>query len=250
VPWTLQDFKQVFATWDAALTNGWGSIFLGNHDFARMVSRWGNDNTYHHQSAKLLLTLLLTLRGTPFIYQGDELGMTNLTLNSIDEVVDIESRNAWEVARSTGKHPEEFLKVINYAGRDNARTPVQWDNSEFAGFSTVVPWMPVNPNKETINVSTQESDAGSILNYFRKMVRLRKVCPALSKGSFKLAHPDDTRLFAYYRSHNKQTLFVAVNFSDEPLDISLPEGTLLIGNYLRKSKLSMLRPWEAVVINV
>jgi oligo-1,6-glucosidase len=250
VPWTLPDFKRVFATWDAALGNGWGSIFLGNHDFARMVSRWGNDGAYHQPAAKLLLTLLLTLRGTPFIYQGDEIGMTNITFSSIDQAVDVEARNGWVVASRTGKSPDEFLKQINYAGRDNARTPVQWDSSNYAGFSTAAPWMPVNPNKETININMQESDPESILNYFRRMVRLRKSVPALKQGRFELVYPDDTRLFAFYRSLHHQKLFVALNFSDQPLDFPLPEGTLLVGNYFSKAELSFLRPWEAVVINL
>lgn len=248
VPWKLQDFKRVFATWDAALANGWGSIFLGNHDFARMVSRWGNDKQYHQQSAKLLLTLLLTLRGTPFIYQGDEIGMTNITFTSIEQAVDVESRNSWKVLRQSGISEEEFLKRINYAGRDNARTPIQWDDSDYAGFSVTKPWIPVNPNKNNINVRLQETNPVSILNFFRSLVNLRKSLPVMQHGKFELVHADNARLFAYYRLLGEQKLFVALNFSDEVLEIPIPKGRLLVGNYSPKPELSILRPWEAVVI--
>lgn len=248
VPWTLQQFKQVFATWDDALACSWGSIFLGNHDFARMVSRWGNDSAYHEHSAKLLLTLLLTLRGTPFIYQGDEIGMTNIMLNSIEETVDVESRNGWRVASQAGKNEQEFLKCINYAGRDNARTPVQWDETEYCGFSNVRPWMPVNPNKPFVNIRRQEADPDSILNYFRSLVNLRKSQPALLRGKFELLYPDDARLFAYNRSAENQRVVIALNFSEETISVTIPKGTLLVGNYTVKSDRSLLRPWEAVVV--
>jgi oligo-1,6-glucosidase len=248
IPWTLQEFKKVFATWDNALAGSWGSIFLGNHDFARMVSRWGNDSAYHEHSAKLLLTLLLTLRGTPFIYQGDEIGMTNIMLNSVEEAVDVESRNGWRVASQAGKNEQEFLKCINYAGRDNARTPVQWDETEYCGFSNVRPWMPVNPNKSFVNIRRQEAAPDSILNYFRSLVNLRKSQPALLRGKFELLYPDDARLFAYNRSVDNQLVVIALNFSEETIPVTIPKGTLLVGNYTVKSDHSSLRPWEAVVV--
>ncbi|QOI98065.1 MAG: alpha-glucosidase [Flammeovirgaceae bacterium] len=250
VPWTLPEFKKLFATWDEALANGWGSIFLGNHDFARMVSRWGNDGTYHRQSAKLLLTLLLTMRGTPFIYQGDEIGMTNLVLNSIEEAVDVESRNSYEVARLAGKSEPEFLQSINYSGRDNARTPVQWDGSTYAGFSEYKPWMRINPNSVHINVDTEEADPDSILNYFRALLHLRKSTPALIGGKFDLVYPDDPLLFAYYRTLQKQKFFIALNFSDNEIAVPPSKGNVLIGNYPPKHELSTLRPWEALVIQL
>ncbi|MCK6617912.1 MAG: alpha-glucosidase [Cyclobacteriaceae bacterium] len=250
VPWTLPEFKRIFLSWDKALVQGWGSIFLGNHDFARMVSRWGNDKTYRTESAKLLLTLLLTLRGTPFIYQGDEIGMTNFILKSINEAVDVESRNAWAQARIDGKNEAVFLKHINYSGRDNARTPVQWDDSDYAGFSSAKPWMPINPNKAYVNIKSEEVNADSILNYFRSLVHLRKTMPVLITGNFELVNVNDYHLFTYYRFTDEQRLFVALNFSEETLPFNLSEGNRLIGNYPLKSDLSMLRPWEAVVIQL
>ncbi|MFN3840123.1 MAG: alpha,alpha-phosphotrehalase [Cyclobacteriaceae bacterium] len=248
VAWTLPVFKRIFASWDVALKESWPSIFLGNHDFPRMVSRWGNDRQYHKESAKLLLTLLLTLRGTPFIYQGDELGMTNLTLHSVAEAVDVESRNGWNIAQADGVTETEFLKCINYAGRDNARTPVQWNDSEYAGFSTGKSWIPVNSNKALINVRKEEADTDSILNYFRELVRKRKSLPALLHGKFKLVNEEDPFLFTFYRTVENQQLFVALNFSDKTVSIDLPKGEQIIGNYPAKTELSILRPWEASII--
>ena len=157
-------FKRIFSQWDKATANdGWNSIFLGNHDFSRIVSRFGNDNNYHDASAKLFATLLMTLRGTPYIYQGDEIGMTNIQHPSIEAYDDIETRNAWDTAEKGGKDMTQFLKAVHRQSRDNARTPMQWTATTYSGFSNSKPWIPVNPNHTEINVDNQEKDPNSIL---------------------------------------------------------------------------------------
>jgi oligo-1,6-glucosidase len=249
IPWTLNDFKNVFQVWDDALKNkGWGSVFLGNHDFSRMVSRWGNDTLHRESSSKLLITLLLSMRGTPFIYQGDELGMTNMVLNRVSDSKDIETINGWREAKKLGKSEEDFLKAANYAGRDNARTPVQWDDSPGAGFSSAAPWTPVNPNSSFINAKEQELRSSSILNYFRQMISLRKERKTLVYGDFECL-PSAEKLFCYLRSDENERLLVTLNFSDVempfPESVNLLQATKLIGNY--EDQASRLRPWEACV---
>ena len=175
VPLDFVRFKAIFRQWDEALANdGWNSIFLGNHDFSRIVSRFGNDGIYREQSAKLLVTLLMTLRGTPYVYQGDEIGMTNVAHSSIECYDDVETRNAWKAAEAAGKDMNKFLKAVHWQSRDNARTPMQWNASENAGFTTGKPWIPVNKNYPTINVETAEKEADSILHYYRKMIAFSK----------------------------------------------------------------------------
>jgi oligo-1,6-glucosidase len=248
IPWTMADFKQVFKTWDDAfIKQGWGSIFLGNHDFARMVSRWGNDREYWEPSSKLLITLLLTMRGTPFIFQGDEIGMTNTVLNSVSESHDIETQNGWRDAQSKGMSEIDFLKAANYAGRDNARTPMQWANKLHGGFTKGQPWMPVNPNMSTINVENQSNRASSILYYFQSMVKLRKRYPELSLGKYEPLPTADENIFAFKRTLGERKVLVMLNFSDNVANFPFAEkGERIIGNYtdLRSTE---LRPWEAVV---
>jgi oligo-1,6-glucosidase len=255
VPWTLKRFKSVFKQWDDALSNnGWGSVFLGNHDFARMVSRWGDDKKYHAESAKLLLTLLMTMRGTPFIYQGDEIGMTNTRLTSILQSKDVETINGWEQAKNKGITEQNFLNVANYSGRDNARTPFQWSAETHAGFSEVPPWIDVNPNYNSINAAIQESDQISILNYFRKVVELRKNNRALVYGSYKPLETDnEDQLFVFVREWKSEKWKVVLNFSGSTI-INNKAGeednlsyTKVIGNYATGVQGQYIRPWEAVV---
>ncbi|MBX2894126.1 MAG: alpha-glucosidase [Cyclobacteriaceae bacterium] len=250
VPWTMKDFKQVFKTWnDTFADRGWGSVFLGNHDFPRMVSRWGNDGQYREQSAKLLLTLLLTMRGTPFIYMGDEIGMTNTILDSVSQSKDIETLNGWAVASAQGTSEATFLKAANYAGRDNARTPMQWNTSKHAGYTSGVPWMPVNKNYQWLNVEEQDQRETSILNYFRLLTTLRKANNVFSHGTY---HPIETapNIFAYYRERAQEKMLIVLNFSDQvtnlPEEVHAAQKVKVIGNYTDDA-LQMLRPWEAVV---
>jgi len=252
IPWTMKDFKAVFKTWDDAfLEKGWGSVFLGNHDFPRMVSRWGNDQAYWDQSAKLLCTLLLSMRGTPFIFMGDEIGMTNTRLNSVAESQDIETQNGWREAQKVGTPESEFLKAVNYAGRDNARTPMQWNSDELAGFTTGVPWMPLNPNHHLIHVKAQEDETNSILHYFRAMTRLRKAHPVLTYGTYRPLETDHDSLFLFFRERQQEKMLIVLNFSDQvanlPNQVIPFLTTRLMGNYPEGKSPQELQPWEARV---
>ncbi len=252
IAWNMKDFKAVFKTWDDAfIENGWGSVFLGNHDFPRMVSRWGNDKEYWNQSAKLLCTLLLSMRGTPFIFMGDEIGMTNTHLNSIDESKDIETQNGWREAQKKGTSDAEFLKSANYAGRDNARTPMQWNSETQAGFTTTVPWMSVNQNYTNIHVHTQEADPDSVLNYFRSMAQLRKRYPVLVYGVYRPVDTGVDTIFSYFREMGQEKMLIVLNFSDQvanlPNQVIPFSATLLISNYREEKSQQDLRPWEARV---
>lgn len=259
VPYTLKDFKEIFKTWDDALkTKGWGSIFLGNHDFPRMVSRWGSLQHWE-KSAKLLATLLLSMRGTPFLFQGDELGMVNLELKSIADSKDIETHNGWQEAKKKGVSEEKFLAIANRTGRDNARTPFQWDNSEHAGFTQGKPWMVVNPTYSTINQQQQEKGEDSVLNYFRKMIAVRKANLVLTYGNYLPMDTVDEKLFIYQRritanGSEEAGVLVLLNFSDDRIKHSL-KGPLkgeqrLIGNYPLVEQLIYLNPWEACIFKI
>ncbi len=251
IPWTMSDFKKVFKTWDEAFEKkGWGSVFLGNHDFPRMVSRWGNDKEYWEKSSKLLITLLLSMRGTPFIFQGDEIGMTNTKLNTVAESKDIETLNGWCEAQKRGVSETDFLKAANYAGRDNARTPLQWNSEGQAGFTTGRSWMEVNPNWKDINVDTQNSDANSILNYFRRVVSVRKKYAVLTYGSYSQIETEHEYLFSFVREMEKEKLLIMLNFSDHTVKFPIEDLQIyqrIIGNYEDHDK-SVLRPWEAVIL--
>lgn len=240
-------FKEIFRQWDAALAeDGWNSIFLGNHDFSRIVSRFGNDGNYHNKSAKLLATLLMTLRGTPYVYQGDEIGMTNIRHNSIEAYDDVETRNAWKVAKVAGKDMHNFLKAVHRQSRDNARTPMQWDDTHNAGFSTTTPWLAVNPNHQAINVAQQEQDPDSILHYYRKMIAFRKENPTLIYGHFKDLFPQHSSLYIYKRWDESQTFIITHNFSNrrEDLPVSLQDALLVRSNYALECT-DQLQPWES-----
>lgn len=212
----LVQFKAVFNSWDERLkNNGWGSIFLGNHDFSRMVSRFGNDTVYREASAKLLATLLLTLRGTVYIYQGDEIGMINVAYPSIDDHNDVETLNAWKDAEARGKNMDDFFKIVHLQSRDNARSPMQWDNTKHSGFTGSEPWLKVNPNYRSINVAGQENNPNSILNYYRDMVAFRKANPTLVYGDYECFDADHQTIYAYKRWDDNQELLILLNFSDD-----------------------------------
>ena len=244
-------FKKVFSDWDLYLKNkGWNSIFLGNHDFSRIVSRFGNDKKYRNQSAKLLATLLMTLRGTPYVYQGDEIGMTNIKYPSIDYYDDIETRNAWKDAEEQGKDMDIFLKAVHRQSRDNARTPLQWDNSRFAGFSNTKPWLDVNENYNKINVELQQDNSDSILNYYREIIRIRKNYSTLIYGDFLDLEPSNEKLYIYKRWDKQKTFIIVLNFSDDMAqwDIhNFDSMRLVISNYKKSVYTKSVDPWEARV---
>ena len=244
-------FKKVFSDWDLYLKDkGWNSIFLGNHDFSRIVSRFGNDKKYRNQSAKLLATLLMTLRGTPYIYQGDEIGMTNVKYPSIDYYDDIETRNAWKEAEEQGKDMDIFLKAVHRQSRDNARTPLQWDNSRYAGFSNTKPWLDVNENYNKINVEVQQNDSDSILNYYREIIRIRKNYSTLIYGDFLDLEPSNEKLYIYKRWDKQKTFIIVLNFSDDKAQWDIHDFDsirLVISNYKKSVYTKSVDPWEARV---
>ncbi|NNK87820.1 MAG: alpha-glucosidase [Flavobacteriaceae bacterium] len=241
-------FKQVFSLWDARLKGrGWGSIFLGNHDFSRMVSRFGDDTHYREDSAKMLAMLLLTMRGTAYIYQGDEIGMTNVAFPSISDYNDVETLNSWKEAEANGLDMDEFFKLVHKQSRDNARTPMQWKNSDNAGFTTGSPWLKPNPNFKEINVESQEDQQDSILNFYRKMTAFRKANLCLVYGDYEDLKPHDQNLFTYRRWDTKDEFLVLLNFSDQDrslaLNIDFDDYELKLSNKPGTSR-TTLSPWQ------
>lgn len=247
---SLPAFKKVFNDWDAKLhPNGWGSVFLGNHDFSRMVSRFGNPEKYHTTSAKLLAMLLFTMRGTVYVYQGDEIGMTNVAYPDISYYNDVETLGAWKEAKEKRKNMDDFLKIVHRQSRDNARTPMQWNATLNAGFSDSKPWLQVNENYKKINVEAQEKDANSILNFYRKMISFRKENNIMVYGDYECLNENDEHLYIYKRWNLTETFIVLLNFSDNHQHIPqenlhLKETTLLISNYTNNNT-TTLQPWEA-----
>lgn len=255
----LSDFKEVYTRWDSAFAKeGWLAIFLANHDVARMVSRYGNDSPeFRAPSSKMLNTFILSMRGTPYCYYGDELGMTNIGFDSIEQYRDIAAINGYKKAVSMGGDVEHLLKTLKFLSRDNGRTPMQWDDSANAGFTSGAPWLPVNPNYAEINVKAQESDPSSCLNYFRAMVKLRKENPALVYGDYELLLREHEQVYAYTRTLGEEKMLVLLNFSAKTAEVELPAGLetgeVLINNYdaveAAGARLS-LRPYQAVICSL
>jgi len=262
-PWTLKGLRDILHKWQIGLQDsGWNSLYLNNHDQPRMVSRFGDTGAYHKQSAKMLATLLHTLKGTPYVYQGEELGMTNVQFPSINHYKDIETHNMYREHRlEQGKSEESVMASIYAKGRDNARTPMQWDGSPNAGFTTGTPWIEVNPNYALINAEQALADPDSIFHYYKKLIALRKRYDIMAYGSYKLILPDDDRIYAYTRELNGELWLIILNFFVEPVDFHMPEDLayserkLIISNYddvdaredLRCIK---LRPYEARVYSL
>jgi oligo-1,6-glucosidase len=258
VRYDLIHFKDVFEQWDLVLQEeGWSSIFLGNHDFPRIVSRFGNDNEFHSESAKAIALLLLTHRGTTYIYQGDEIGMTNVSFPTIEDYRDVETLNAYKEAVKSGREINDFLKAVHIQGRDNARTPVQWTNEENAGFSTKQPWINVNSNYTEINVEIQQKDPDSIFNFYRKLIQYRKSHDTLIYGEYKIIDKLNPRVFAYERSLNNDQYFIMINFSDEKTPFSTLDREYIdiekveVSNYNSTPEIEagniVLKPWEALI---
>ena len=232
----LADFKEVFTRWDSAFAEeGWLAIFLSNHDNARLVNRFGDPSPeFRTVSTQMLNTFLLTMRGTPYTYYGDELGMTNIDMPDIEEYVDISAIGSYQSARKAGADMDSFMNVLNYNSRENARTPMQWNDSEHAGFTTGTPWKKVNENYPEINVAAQEEDPNSVLNHFRKLTDLRNGNLTLIYGDYKLLLPDHEQIYAYTRTLGGDRMLVLLNFSDQMAEATLPDtltGEILINNY-------------------
>lgn len=250
-------FKEVYTRWsDVFNEKGWGTIYLGNHDQPRMVSRWGDDSeAFRDCSAKLLFTFLLTMRATPFLYYGDELGMTNIRFSSIDEYQDIETLQMYEKLSAQGGDVEGFLRDQQLMGRDNGRTPMQWTAGTYAGFTSGRPWLAVNPNHLWVNRDLAERETASVLNFVRRLIRVRKAYPALVYGDYVLVSHDDSAVYAYNRVYRGVTVAVLLNFSSEEQPfgglLSPPSaGDVLINNYpvVQWTRGGLrLKPWQALV---
>ncbi len=249
LPLSLPKLKECFRSWQQGLHDeGWNSLFLNNHDLPRIVSRWGNDRDFRVESAKMLATLLHGMQGTPYIYQGEALGMTNIRLE-IGEYQDVEIRNLYRDRTARGYSHESVMQSIWARGRDNARTPMQWTAGKNAGFTPGKPWLPVNPNHTEINAEAALRDPDSIFYYYQKLIQLRKTYSVFRTGFFDLLDPDDERIFAYTRKAPEGSLLVVCNFTEEILPYDLPEAfqnaEKLIGNYPTAE--NHLRPYEAAM---
>jgi oligo-1,6-glucosidase len=254
----LVELKRNLTKWQTELEDGgWNSLYWDNHDQPRIVSRWGNDGEYRVISAKMLGTILHFMKGTPYIYQGEEIGMVNCAYE-IGEYDDIEIRNAYRelVQENKTLTHDEFMTAVHYKGRDNARTPMQWDSSEHAGFTSGTPWLKVNPKYKDINVEQALEDPNSIFYYYQKMIALRKQMPIIVHGKFELILEDHPEIFAYTRSHEGKKLLVVANFYGNTVQVELPEQlqvagwSKLISNYADSADEPtglQLRPYEAVV---
>ena len=254
-PLPFHKFKEVWNKWQTELYGcGWNSLFWDNHDLPRIVSRWGDEGQYREESAKMLATLLHGMQGTPYIYQGEELGMTNVKYE-LEEYRDIELFGMYKERRAQGYTHEELMESIYAKTRDNARTPMQWDTTEQAGFTTGKPWMKVNPNYIEINAAEQVDCEDSIFNYYRKLIQLRKELPVLTDGKFTMLDMDHNQIFAYLRDNGEDKLLVVCNFYGNTVDYAVSEKAedleLLIGNYTEENmQTDVLRPYEARIYRI
>lgn len=258
-PLELRDLKENLTKWQKKLENqGWNSLYWNNHDQPRIVSRFGHDGEYRVESAKMLGTLLHFMKGTPYIYQGEEIGMTNVRFSSIEDYQDIESKNMYkERVHELGYHPDEVMESIYAKGRDNGRTPLQWDSNLNAGFTTGKPWLKVNPNYTSINVQNALDDKQSIFYHYKKLIELRKQHEIIVYGDYNLILGDHESIFAYTRSRGNEVLLIINNFYEKEVQFELPKNIhfqsnkLLISNYPDYSATDIshfkLRPYESVV---
>jgi len=237
-PLELLDLKKALSRWQVELEGtGWNSLFWNNHDVPRIVSRWGNDKEYRVESAKMLATLLHGMKGTPYIYQGEELGMTNIRFENLNDYKDIETLNMYNERIEQGYKHDDIMQSIYTKGRDNARTPIQWDDSENAGFTTGEPWIKVNTNYKDINAKSQLNDEKSIFNYYKKLIKIRKSNPVVVHGEYKLILEKDKEIFAYTRTLENEKILVICNFTKNKTKFVLEEQIefkyreILISNY-------------------
>ncbi|MBC2256581.1 alpha-glucosidase [Listeria ivanovii] len=256
-PIYLPELKENMSEWQVALQeNGWNSLYWNNHDQPRIVSRFGNDNRFRVRSAKMLGTCLHMMKGTPYIYQGEEIGMTNVHFESLDEYRDIETLNMYKERKEQGHSHESIMESIYTKGRDNARTPYQWDNSPNAGFTTGTPWIKVNPRYTEINNEEALKNPDSIFYYYQNLIKLRKSTEIITTGNYRLLLPNDEAVFAYERYTNDEKLVVLCNFTEDEQIITdknilndIKKGTVLVNN-VRDIIEGTLRPYEAIVYQV
>jgi len=260
--WTLMDFdfkmlKSLFKEWQYGMEkeNGWNALFWCNHDQPRIVSRFGNCGKYHKESAKMLATCIHMMRGTPYIYQGEEIGMPNPDFKSIEEYRDVESKNYYQILKEQGIDEEKILEILKSKSRDNSRTPVQWNSDDNCGFTHGIPWIPIGSSYKYINVEESLKDNDSVFYHYKKLIELRKEYDVISDGNFNMILEEDDRVFAYTREYENTMLIVLNNFYGKSREIQLPEGFLhknneiLISNYkdsIKLSKVINLRPYESI----
>ncbi|MCZ8515983.1 alpha-glucosidase [Paenibacillus filicis] len=261
--WKLSELKEILSRWQTGHEGrGWNALFLENHDVPRSVSRFGNDRDYHAASAKMLATCYMLMQGMPYIYQGQEIGMTNVRFDSLEQYRDVEIMNWFREGAAAGLSKSELLEPVYAQGRDNARTPMQWNGGKHAGFSQAEPWIEVNPNYVDINVERQLQDPHSILQYYKKLIRLRASELAAIYGSYELLLPEDERVYAYLRTLGEEKLLVLCSFCEHIAAICLPEevaksrSLLLLGNVKPAERITeddalggslALQPYEARV---
>jgi oligo-1,6-glucosidase len=252
----LTDLKTSLGRWQSGLAErGWNSLYWDNHDQPRAVSRFGTDDPeYRVRSAKLLATVLHLHRGTPYVYQGEELAMTNFPWTSIDQFRDLDSLNYWTAAIGRGEDPARVLAALRVQSRDNARTPIQWNASENAGFTTGSPWIAVNPNSVDINAQAQLTDPTSVFEHYRRLIELRHRLPVVAHGDFVMLLPDDEHVYAFTRALEEERLLVLANFGEDERTVDVPDADLwapaelLLSNYPSESARWALRAWEAKVL--
>ncbi|MGM0753081.1 MAG: alpha,alpha-phosphotrehalase [Bacillota bacterium] len=265
--WSVADFdflklKDILSTWQREMNKGggWNALFWCNHDQPRIVSRYGNDGEYHNESAKMLATTIHMMQGTPYIYQGEEFGMTNPKFTSIDEYRDVESINIFNILKEQGKSEEEILEILRHKSRDNSRTPVQWNGEENAGFTSGTPWIPVAKNYKEINAEQALNDENSVFYHYQKLNRLRKEYDIIVDGDYQLILEDHRDIFAYVRNGDGEKLLVVNNFYGHETEFILPEkvevegwfSEVLLSNYedtANEYKNITLRPYESVVFH-
>lgn len=255
----LAEFKRIYTRWDSAFAEkGWLSIFLGNHDQPRMTSKFGDDRpAFRAASSKLLTTFIMTMRGTPYYYNGDELGMTNIRFTDINDYRDVATRNEYQRLKNQGGDLRAFLTLAQRTARDNGRTPFQWNAAANAGFTTGTPWLQVNPNYQQVNEAAEDKDPNSVLNYFRKATATRRQHKVLVYGQYQLVDEANPHIYAYTRTQGTEKVLVALNFSSEPRNWPMPTGMQTSGqpwlnNYptftAGAGNTLALQPWQAVVV--
>ncbi|MNB76239.1 Oligo-1,6-glucosidase [compost metagenome] len=255
--WSMPEFRQAMTKWQIELeSRGWNTLYLSNHDQPRQVSRFGNDGEYRGESAKMLATCLHMMKGTPFVYQGEELGMTNVAFETIEEYRCVETRNMYRAAIEAGGDHDSLMKAIHRKSRDNGRTPMHWSADANGGFTTGTPWIGVNPNYPKINAERQLGDPDSVFQYYKRLIALRREFPVIQWGTYQVILEDDPYVYSYSRVMDEQTLLVICNFSDQPRSFgwdtlhAYARKQLLIGNYNPGVELESdmtLRPYEAAV---
>lgn len=266
--WTLADFdflalKKILTKWQVEMQRGggWNALFWCNHDQPRIVSRYGNDGKYRVESAKMLATTIHMMQGTPYVYQGEEIGMTNPKFSTIDDYRDVESLNIYQIKREQGMPEKEILEILKSKSRDNSRTPVQWNDNENAGFTTGVPWINAAENYREVNVENALEDQNSVFYHYQQLIKLRKEYPIITSGEYQLILEEDRNIFAYLRNGENEKLLVINNFYEKEVHFALPKEIeladfnreILLSNYPDSSENSeemTLRPYESIIFHL